>query len=97
MRKDEREALQKFMNRFGTIREEKDKIFHDLQDLCRKNGKTIWCSAEDNMQELQDTPDAERATDLYNRYWFYEGQYDLIGDYGTMLAEMDFWKSRKRG
>lgn len=92
MTKKERDALQKFINRTTEIDKRAHEIFQSLQDMCRQHGKTAWCSASENRKELQDTGDAFRADLLYEEYLKLDGARKLIGDLGSTLAKLNFWK-----
>lgn len=91
MTKKERKALQKFMNKFTELEEEKDRIFKELQEENKKVNGNAWCSAKTNMEELKKAG-VKWAEAHYEKYLYYCAQQDLIGEYGQMLAELKFWK-----
>lgn len=92
MTKNERKALQDFMNKTKEFSAERDEAFHALQELSRKHGLSIYCCAKSNMEQLQNTSDKDLAMTLYEKYVESCGKYDLITEYGCMLAELNFWK-----
>lgn len=88
MTKKEREALQGFMNKIGGLKKERDRIFEELQISNNNNNGRAWCSAEMNAKELGN----EWAEDMLRKYNDIGAQIELLQEYGTMLASIDFWK-----
>lgn len=91
MTKNERKALQDFMNKMDTIRAEQGRIFKELQAENRKVTGNAWCCAESNMEDLVNAG-VKWAKGRYQRYVELNAQMDLLNEYGSMLAELNFWK-----
>lgn len=99
MRKTEKETLQAFMNRFTELNNEEMKHFKALQSLSRENGLTVYCSAVSNFEQLYElaieTGNTSLKRDALTLYAAYEnvcGKQELLNNYGSMLANIDFWK-----
>ncbi len=91
MTKKERRALQDFMNQESELTKERDRIFKELQDMSRAAGMVVYCCAESNAKQLTELGD-KRANWLYENYLRACAQLDLLMNYGSMLAELNFWK-----
>jgi len=93
MRKNERKALQEFMNKIHDIDDERDYAFHRLQEMSRENGMPVYCDAKTNWKQLIEA-DVPMANYYYKHYLQASAKYDLIEEYGSMLANIDFWKGQ---
>ena len=91
MTQTERNAMQNFMNKYTEIRQEKDRIFEELQVQNKSTNGNAWCSAEINAKELYEAGQ-KWAKGRYMRYVELTGQERLLNEYGSMLAELNFWK-----
>lgn len=92
MKQTERKALQDFMNKYGELRKEQDRIFKELQEENRKVNGNAWCCAKTNYEELKELG-IKWAESYYEEYVKLTGKLDLISEYGSMLAELNFWKN----
>ena len=93
MRKEERKALQGFMNRYEELNKERDRYFKELQEENKKVTGTAWCCAKSNMEDLKKAG-VTWAESHYERYVQLGAKIDLLGEYGSMLAELGFWKNK---
>lgn len=91
MTKKERRALQDFMSQCQELNKEHDRIFKELQDMSKDAGMVVYCSAESNAKQLTELG-ITRAKWLYENYIKIGAQLDLLTNYGSMLAELNFWK-----
>ena len=96
MTKNERTALQGFMNKLAEVNRAKDECFDKLKDMNKRVGShKAWCSAEDNYSDIMKYSYdmyKEEATSIYAEYKKLCGKYEMLDEYGTMLAELNFWK-----
>ena len=93
MTKTERKALQDFMNKIQTVNDEKDYYFKKLQKLCFENGLQPCCCAKTNRDILLKAGVNDDYTNyLYDHYMELNGKRNLLDEYGTMLAQLNFWE-----
>ena len=93
MTKRERKALQEFMNKTCRYDADSDKVFKELQDLNQRMGTGHrWCSAEMNYKDLLSC--GHDYGYLFKMYVALNAKKDLLKEYGSMLAELNFWNRK---
>ena len=101
MKTNERKALQDLFNNINKVREERMKLFADLQSLSKHNGLPVWCSADENLKQLIKLDDvkynefwtvSEMALMIYSEYLTLRGKEEQLAELGETLADIKFWK-----
>lgn len=98
MTRNERAAVQKFINKISELDRISDETLETLKDMNEAHGDGHrWCSWKGNLDGLAKTLDRDdiiyrRAEYQYERFLKAEAQKDLIRSLGQDLADLGFWK-----
>ena len=83
--------MQEHLNKMTELMEESDKAFKRLQDLNGSEGTgTRWCCAKTNALDLLGC--GKDYMHIYDDYVKANAKLDLLREFGSTLAELNFWK-----
>ena len=98
----EHAALQKLFNTLQDYDNTQTAMLKELQELNAQHGDGHrWCSWKANLDGIAKTDPGSihhrRAEMCYETYMNACGAYEAMMDLGSTLAELGFWKEKKRG
>lgn len=92
MTKNERKAMQDFINRIEDYQTQRNNAFAELQKLSVEAGLPKYCSAKENRDQLVKVGN-RYADNIYNEYVKMTGKIETMHEFGEMLASLSFWKN----